>query len=188
MEKQLVNADWMAIADAAAGELVDLAAPPAERGPFEVHDYGAANWCLRKIERIEGRCAARAAAVEAECRRLREWAERENARERESADFLAAKLEPWARGELDGQRRRSIGLPDGTVGFRSTPGRVEVTDEAAALAYCEANLPEAVKVKKSISKSEIAEKFKKTGELPVGCEWAAGEERFYVKTGSGEGA
>ena len=142
---------------------------------FLVHDESTANWLIRKIT---------------ECRSYRErverWAAMEIKRaEREEAFFLTrfgGQLEAWTRRQIAKQRsRKSLRLPAGTVGFRTEPTRLAVTDEPALLAWCKVRLPSAVQVVERVLKSSIKNHVRSTGEVPSGAEVAGGEQKFYIK-------
>ena len=86
---------------------------------FTVNDASTANWVVRKI--VEARSYAD---------RVEEWAAGELRRARhEEAWFTAMygpQVERWVRGELvaRGGRARSVKLPAGQVGLRTTPRHV----------------------------------------------------------------
>jgi hypothetical protein len=142
---------------------------------FSVHDDSTANWLVRKI---------------AECRAYRErierWAALEMKRaEREEAFFMTrfgGQLETWARRQIAKQRgRKSIKLPAGTVGFRTEPTRLAVKDEPALLAWCKANLPDAIQTIQRVLKSSVKDHIGGTGEIPDGTEIAGGQQKFFIK-------
>jgi hypothetical protein len=142
---------------------------------FRVHDDSSANWLIRKIT---------------ECRAYRErverWAAAEIKRaEREEAFFLTrfgGQLETWARQQIAKQHgRKSLRLPAGTVGFRTEPTRLAVTDEPALLAWCKARLPSAVKVVERVLKSSLKDHVRTTGEVPSGAEVTGGQQKFFIK-------
>ncbi|MEX2673456.1 MAG: host-nuclease inhibitor Gam family protein [Phycisphaeraceae bacterium] len=144
---------------------------------FHVHDAGSASWLVRRV--VEAREYAK---------RVRDWAEREQRRAGQEEEFLlfryGKQLEYWAAGEIERQRgkRRSIGLPGGTVGFRKVGALLVIEDEAAVLAWARRHLVEAVVVTEKVSKSTLNEHLKETGELPpVGIRITEPFDRFYIK-------
>lgn len=155
----------------AVGEEVVIAVP--ER--FAVIDAQSANWVVRKV------MESRAYAVS-----VREWAARETRRaENEERFFMmrfGAQLHAWAREQLpNAQKRKSICLPAGTLGFRHEPLKLEVSDEDALLAWCQAHLPEAIATELRVRKSVVANNLSATGELPPGVQIAEAREKFYLK-------
>lgn len=86
-----------------------------------------------------------------------------------------------ARSLLAG-KSRSVKTPFGTLAFRSVPARVEVKDEAVLIKAAESDiyLVPCIRVKTEVSRSAVAEHFKKTGEIPPGCELLAERDKFYV--------
>jgi hypothetical protein len=142
---------------------------------FHVRDSASANWVIRKI---------------VECRRYKErveeWAAMEIKRaEREESFFLARfglQLETWARQQVAAQHnRKSIKLPAGTLGFRTEPTRLSVTNEPALLAWCKANLPGAIQIIERVLKNSVKDHINTTGEIPNGTEVAGGQQKFYIK-------
>jgi phage host-nuclease inhibitor protein Gam len=156
-------------------EMLQEETPQVPEG-FCVRDAATAAWVVRKI--VEARAYAA---------RVREWADRELRRaQREERFFLYCyghQLEQWARRELEAAngRRKSVNLPSGTVGFRSEPPRLEVTDEGALLRWCKASLPCAVATAERVLRGAVMEQVRNTGEQPDGAEVAGGGERFFVK-------
>jgi len=148
---------------------------------FAVKDLQSADWTLRKILRAQHNIEERRAAADAVRARVAKWEEEANGPDFATIAFMQSKLEPYIADSLQGEKRRSVKLPSGTAGFRASPDRVEVEDEAAALAWCEANLPAAVKTKKYLSLTEIKASLKAGGAMPEAVRLVGGETRFYVK-------
>ena len=149
---------------------------PAVPESFAVRDPATANWLVRKV--VEARAYAG---------RVAEWAEREIRRAQRDEQFLldryGGELEEWARRQLNQEkgRRKSVALPAGTVGFRTKPPRLAVTDEDELLRWCKAHLPAAVATVERVLRSAVREHIAATGELPQGAEVAHGGEKFFVK-------
>ena len=71
-------------------------------------------------------------------------------------------------------------LPSGELVLK--PGALDYErDEAAMLAWCEANLPEAVKVTKKAAWADVKEYIKQTGEIPDGVTAFMTEPVFQIK-------
>jgi hypothetical protein len=152
-------------------EAVDLAVPES----FAVRDAASANWVVRKI--AESRLYAL---------RVKAWAAAELRRaERQEQFFLmryGRQLEDWTRLQIEQQhdRRRSVSLPAGNIGFRMEQTRLSVTDEAKLFSWAKANLPSAIRTVETITKTTLTEHLKATGEVANGAEIVGGAERFYV--------
>ncbi len=150
-----------------AGELL-----PPDKHNFVIRDASDASWVVRKI-------------VEARARQqhIKDWAQAElAAAAREEKFFLerfGAELEAWTAENNGG--RKTLRLPDGTLGFRSKRPIIQIQDEDRVLDWCRDNLPEAVKVRESVLKTPLNEHLKETGELPPGCDLDAGGDEFYVR-------
>jgi phage host-nuclease inhibitor protein Gam len=152
-------------------ELVQQLLPP-ERQHFTIRDASDASWVVRKI-------------VEARARRerIKDWAKAELvAAEREEKFFLQRfgdELESWLQENSEG--RKTVRLPDGTLGFRKKRPTIQIEDEERVLDWCESHLPDAIRTKRSVLKTPLNEHLQETGELPPGCDLDAGGDEFYVR-------
>jgi hypothetical protein len=141
---------------------------------FAVNDAASANWVVRKI--IEARNYAK---------HVKEWAELEVRRaQREEQFFLGQyghQLEAWASSQITSGRRKCVKLPGGTVGFRTAPPKLDVTDETKLIAWCRATLPGALKIETHVLKSLVKDHVQQTGEYPDGTTITGGGQRFYIR-------
>ena len=156
-------------------QTADSDAPIEVPEVFYVHDAATANWVVRKV--VEARQYAK---------RVQAWADAELRRARREEEFFlyrfGGQLEQWVRAELAKQRgRKSICLPAGQIGFRLRPARLDISDEKGLLIWCDENLPTAVVIRESVSKTVLMEYVEKTGEIPTGTVLSGGSEHFYVK-------
>lgn len=142
---------------------------------FHVTNAGAANFVVRHI--LDSRRYKK---------RVEEWAASEIRRaEREEAFFVTRfgrELEDWTREQIAAlNKRKSLNLPSGMVGFRVEPQKLNCLDESRLLAWCRRHLPRAVKTSESIQKSVVSEHVRETGEVPDGAELGGGEEKFFIR-------
>jgi len=152
-----------------------------EKKAFEVTDMLAADWALSKIGMCEGKMSQRTAFAIEQKERIDIWLAKENSKEAVLVDFLAEKLHPWLRQELqDEKKKRSISLPSGKIGFRKTGGGIDITDEEKALKWAKEYCEEAVKVKESVLKTPLKKHLESTGEIPDGCDSLPTVDKFYV--------
>ena len=113
---------------------------------------------------------------------IRDWMETENAALQRRADFLRSLLEQAARAYPYPPKVKSRRLPNGTIGSRTVPARLEVVNEEAALRWAEeCGFDEAIR--KSVRVTPLREYWQSTGIVPEGCQEVPAEERFYVKAG-----
>lgn len=144
---------------------------------FRIDSHESANWLVRKV------MASRSYAIS-----VKEWCERELARadrEEHTLMFLFGRqLEDWAKAEvakLNG-RRKSIGLPAGTVGFRSIPTALQVDNESQVIEWCKRNLTPAVVIVEKLSRAVLKEHFEKTGEAPEnGAHVETSVEKLFIR-------
>lgn len=157
--------------------------PPASQTPtrpldaFHVTDEKTASWVARKINEAR-----------AHQRRVKAWAERELKRaQRREAFFLArfgGELEAWARAELarNGRHKsKSIHLPGGTLSFRAQRPTLVVTDDRLLMTWARTNLPTAIRVVETVSKSHLNRHLAETGEIADGTVFSDGGERFVIR-------
>jgi len=141
---------------------------------FVVKDEPTADWVVAKVN----------AAADEIARLNEQHATRVNAIKRRH-EFLFWRfndeLKRYAAAQLEGQKRRSVVLPHGTIGFRRVKESLDIIDPDRALAAAKRDIPAAVKVVERLVKTPIYEHLKTTGELLDGCELRAAEDRFYVK-------
>jgi hypothetical protein len=169
-----------------------------------VTDEKSASWVVRKIVEARLRAARVQEQLEAElreCRREEKW----------FLERFGPQLQQFAAQKLEGAKRKSLRLADGTLGFRTTPARLDVEDEKQLLEWARVNFRHAINfqvitdlsgiteeqidllwktyrsmdkpfdLSEYVSKVELNRHLKDTGEIPPGCEIAGGEEKFYVK-------
>lgn len=158
---------------AAVIDFLEAEEVPAERPPWAVATEGDAIWAVDRLltarqrrDRIAEQCRAVLAAAERDV-------------ERAEAFFLPL-LEDWARRNPP-RTGRTIRLPTGSLSFRRVPGGPRVVDDAAALAWARAALPDAVRVVASVDRTAIKAYAAATGELPPGVELKPDDESFHVR-------
>jgi hypothetical protein len=144
---------------------------------FRVHDDNSANWVVREI-------AERRAYI----KRCAEWCAREQSRAKHEEEFFlyrfGSELQEYAKKKIVafGGRRKSINLPAGTLGFRTDSLKLIIDDEPAVIAWALKYFPKAVTRIERLSKSDLNEHLKLTGEIPsTGAHIEPAQEKFYVK-------
>ena len=76
---------------------------------------------------------------------------------------------------------RSIHLVGSVLSLRKKPNRVEISEPDLALSYCETEHPEALVIKKNLSKSVLKALLSHGTEIP-GCRLEPGRDELYVKS------
>jgi phage host-nuclease inhibitor protein Gam len=154
---------------------------PAEKQPFEVTDFGGANWTVAKAMDATTEIVRREVQAEAWHQRINDWLAAETKQYRDTIEHMEFLLRPFVEVELKGNKRRHLTFPSGEAGFRKAPGRLEFTDEAAALAWAKEHCPDAVKVTENVQKTPLKKHIETKGEIPDGVQLVEGEEHFYIK-------
>ncbi len=156
--------------DADTGEIIERPAA------FLIDSADKLSWWLGKLRQLR--------ALAESDKDLAERAQKRAAALLNAANNLEehyrGEAEPFARALLP-TGRRSIILDGGEVGFRMTPGSIEIRDAAQALEWCKVKLPEAVKTVESLLKTPIAKLAKDIGMLPPGVEQVGPAEKMWVR-------
>ena len=159
--------------------------PPApSKEPFTVDNLDKANWTARKIIQAEERIQKRMAKAEEYKAKIDEWLSQANKEDEESLEFLTSLLRPFVEDEVKRQRNKTVRLLGVNASLRKLPEKVELTNPEMALNFCELHHPEALIVKKELSKSELKKLFQ-NGDLIPGVLLSGCATNLYLKP-SGE--
>jgi len=167
-------------------EAAPLIRPSSDSPPaFEVDCLQKADWCIAKILDAEARMGRRAELAAELHSRIDAWMMKANTPDNDTVSYLTALLRPFVEAELSTVRRsRSLLLPSGTASLRKLPDRLEIVDPAAAMAWADANHPEAIVTKRELMKSELKRLVFREGEAVPGVEAELGQDTLYVKAAS----
>jgi phage host-nuclease inhibitor protein Gam len=109
------------------------------------------------------------------------WFERVVREEQDSVDYFRSILKPFIERALSDQKSKTLKLPGLSIQLRKKPDKVEVTDKEIAISFCEANHPDAVVIKKEVSKIYLKDLLTKKGELVPGCDIVFGIEGLHIR-------
>jgi phage host-nuclease inhibitor protein Gam len=161
------------------------AANPTDAQPvlsFIINDPSKASWAIARILESEAGIAQRTSLAESYKTRIDQWLASANRQDSDSISYISFLLEPYVKDEVAKlYKSRTLSLPTGTASLRKLPDRLEITDSSTALAYCEAEHPEAVIVKKELDKSILKDLILKQAEPIPGVEAELGPDKLYVK-------
>jgi hypothetical protein len=150
--------------------------------PFVVDSLAKADWAVSRILEAEARIARRAALASELHSRIDAWFQKASSLDNDSISYLSMLLRPFVESEIATQRRsRSLILPSGTAQLRKLPDKLDIIDRDAALSYCETSHPEAVIVKKDLSRSALKTLIVSQGEAIPGCSFELGPDELYVR-------
>ena len=137
--------------------------PEDQSEGFCIKDDRQADWALRKIKKAKAELAEWESYYNKKLEAIRMDTQR-------TIDFMAYHLQLY----FDTQKHHvtkggteKYSLPSGEL-IRKPGDIAYKRDDAALLAWCEANLPEAIKVKREASWSEVKKYMQATGDLPDG--------------------
>jgi hypothetical protein len=167
-------------------ENVQISIPPDSEAPaaeqFTIDNLTKAAWATARILEAEARIAQRSDLAKDFKARIDHWLESANRQDADSVSYLSLLLEPYVKDEVSKlHNSRTLSLPTGTASLRKLPDRLDITDNAEALAYCEVEHPEAVIIKKELDKSILKDLILKQAEPIPGVEAEIGPDRLYVK-------
>ena len=147
-----------------------------ENGIFQIQDDQGAEWALKKIRE----------AREAQDKWLNFYMIRMNqvkAQTQETIDYMEGLLRQYFDGvphRVTKGGTEKYALPSGELICK--PAGIEYQrDDKALLDWCEANLPEAVKVTRKASWEDVKRYIKETGDIPEGVVPVETEPTFQVK-------
>ncbi len=165
-------------------ELEDILIPGSleQKEPFIIDTPEKSAWAARKIIDGENRIQQYTDQAKEYKKRIDSWFQKAVQREMESVNYLKTIVRPFIEQEISRQvKSKTIRYPGLSIQLRKKPDRVEITDTDIALSFCEANHPDAVVVKKSLSKSFLKNLLAKKGEIIPGTSIVPGYTELYFK-------
>jgi hypothetical protein len=148
---------------------------------FTIDSLSKADWAVAKILEAEARNTRRAELAAALHERVDAWLTKASAADNDSIVNISLVLRPFAVSEISKQRRsRTLLLPSGSVSLRKLPDKLDIIDKEAALSYCESSHPEAMVVRKDLSKTEL-KRLVFSGEAIPGVSAELGSDELYVR-------
>lgn len=173
---EATDSGWVPIDKLPASES-DSQSPTTET--FKIDSDEKAEWLLRKLANLE----AEIERVTKQARAIIEKAENEK---KHLLARFQVELEDHVRAKLNGTKGRSVKYLQGTVGFRTVPGGLRLTDTVAAMQYAlgsdhEGLIESTPTLNRSLYRSLAEDALKATGEILPGCEIAEPRETFTIK-------
>lgn len=147
------------------------------------------DWCAQKAAEADAEFQQAVAAARRQQEKISAWLDDAKSRRDDRVSFFEMHainyLQQVRQSELDkgvaeSKLTKTIKLPGGAqLKARQLPDKFNVADEAAAIAWSRSNeAGHLVRVKESISKTDLARHVKATGELPNGVELEPGEVKL----------
>ncbi len=151
--------------------------------PFTITDISSASWAAAKVLECHARIAQRAELAQAYIEKINSWLTSSCKTDESSSNHLSMLLKPYIESELarGHSRSRSLPLLTATASLRKGQDRVEILDEAAAMAYCEGEYPDAVVIKKELSRSALRRLILTEGTPIPGVEASIGLDTLHIK-------
>lgn len=155
---------------------------------FKVDSLEKASWCMKQIQSRERRKEEIRQLVEYEKQKLDMYLEQESKEPNADIEFFKSKLQPYIAEKIEGEKKKSINLPCGTVGFRTQPADIQRNEEEL-LPWVQRTNKEFVKVVSSVKWADLKKTLKfengqaitSDGEVVPGITVEEKEPIFYVK-------
>ena len=143
------------------------------------------DWLLEKLAKRREQKARNNAIADARKLMVEDWRQGENAKIERAVSWLEFQIRELVPADSDAFSKtygaKSRALPFGTIGYRKSPPTIEVFDEPKALEWAKLHKLE-IKVKESVSKTELKKAIEYTQDPPDGFGLIPGGETFFVKT------
>ena len=152
-----------------------------QRERFRIEDKSQAAWALRKMSKIKAEMDENIMTAQAEMERIVGWRDGENEKLQRSVAFFESLLhEYFMQLREDDPKLKTMKLPHGSLKMRAQQPQFEY-DEAELLPWVKENLPDAVIVKESVSKTPVKKHIRGTGEMVPGVTITERPEKFSVE-------
>ena len=149
--------------------------------PYEISDQSGAIWALREIKMIEQRRQEAKETAMNEADKIMKWYEQVSQKadnEREYFDGLL--LGYMNRLRQEDPKLKTVKLPGGELRVRKQQPRFEYDDEAV-MAWAEQWLPQVIQTKRAISRQDVKQYIKDTGEVVPGVTVSDAPDKFSVE-------
>jgi len=152
-----------------------------EKPRFTVTDESSANWVLRKLAECDAEESVIKQMVDEEIERIKKRAEKLLSPIQRKRQFFETvftpQLEEFAKSRVT-DKRRSVNLLHGKVGFRKGQEKLIIDDEQKAIEWAEEYCPAAIK--KSILLTPMKE-LSQEAEAAGFCHIEHAEDKFYIE-------
>lgn len=149
---------------------------------FIIDSPEKAAWASRKIIDAESRLTQYADQAKQYKKQIDSWFNRAVQDEIESIHYLKGLIRPFIEQEVSKQSKsKTIRYPGLNIQLRKKPDRIDITDKEIALSFCEANHPDAVIIKKELSKTYLKDLLNHQGEIIPGTAMVPGDSELYFK-------
>ncbi len=151
-----------------------------EREKFHVTSLQSAAWCMAKASNAVAKIADAQAMKDEAIRRINAWFDDYTAEHNATVESMEFFLEPWVREEIKDKKSKSVKLPNGTAGYRTTPESVVITDEEKIVGEAKAAGVE-THIKETVHKKDLKKHIMETGQVFDNAFLVPGSEKFYIK-------
>lgn len=149
-----------------------------------------ADSALHRIQRLNRGIEWAKKLAEQQKQKIDLWLEQQIANRQEAISSQKNLLQLYAEERLKNSKRKSVSLPNGKFGFRKSPAKFQ-RDEATLLEYAEKELPDCVKIKKSVDWATLKKGctvdgdhlISQDGEIIPGVTVEQQPDKFYTEVG-----
>lgn len=153
----------------------------ADQG-FVVDSEDKAGWAADKYLAAQNRIESRHQLALAYHQKIDDWFQRASKEDEDTMAFMHLVLRPWVQKTLQliKGKTKTLHILGARLSMRKGPDRVEVQDVPLAVDFCEVNCPEAVVIKRDISRSTIKQFLQEGKDIP-GAILVPGVEELSIK-------
>lgn len=163
-------------------------APISEDQRFVVDTVDKADWAVRKINRYRAEIEKAKAEATNQTEKINKWLAAVTEENQRQVDFFQSLLAPFADQRLTGEKKRSVKLPSGTIGFRKAGPKFE-QDDKLLLPWAKSNTPDLVETVETVKWDELkktitvkdGKAISPDGEIIPGITATERPDTFYVK-------
>lgn len=167
----------------------EIAAAELDLEPkWSVQTLSDADWVLQRLSDLRAEEDELASLFKAAVERAQLKRDQLLGKIKRGVGFFEAHLRLYAEANraelLKGGKRKSRDLIWGRLGWKTKASRLTIVDTDACLAWCQRQPVETgvLRIKEEPALAVIQERFKRTGEVPPGCEVSEESEEFFAAT------
>lgn len=155
-----------------------------QRVRWYVEDDGAADWALERTAEATAELRELREFYDRQQRRLDDWWTRRSREPQRTVDFFNAHLLAYATRQRLVHGRKTIDLPAGEIGTRSTAGYATPADLDMLTEWARTHHPDMLRTTTMIDLTELKAYVKATGEVPPGAFVTDDKVTAWVKPGA----
>lgn len=155
--------------------------------PFVIDSQDRADWAMSKIGQAQLKIDEAEVLAQRQIERIQSWLSLAKREQQETIDHMTSLLRPFAEERLHGSRKRSMRLPNGSIGFRIAQPKF-IRDDEMLLGWARVNSPDVVVISEQVAWNELKKRLtvcndaaiSEDGEIIPGIRVEQQGQSFYV--------